>query len=923
LGKTIELKPFALTRRICSLTRVISRSLIMNRLRASLQRVITLRESRPKQIMVFALLLLSAAPITSAQRDTLTPSPTPCLTACPTLSPNPTPTRISDLVTPKIALSATGGTSKGSYQAGIDWTLVEFLRRTRTLEFREKLGAQGFKVKDGLDLAAASGASAGNLDALLASITWCTRAVGPSPPGLPNIKAEESLFWTVWVGTSMSKLLDLDRNKRIQEGDVNGGEDELAPFNRSQFFKEYKDSIRKFMKNAIAQPGCKVPLGIALTRQVPVEVRVQKDLGLKVPVSRFSAVVEVGEAEKGIEVRRLLHEEKREDTTPAAAALGALALPRIGGTACKDQAEIFDWLFNVVMASSSFPVAFSPRSVCYVHGGLEPFEDSALANKQAEARFMDGGVFDNEPVALAIGLVELAGSLSEPKARMEEIRATGKSLTVLATSGGHVLRGSLEDRGHLREESDRLGRLLGLAGTEQMLGGALASAQQYELHSLARQLKHNEFVGEGKNDTPPLVISSTRGDEIVSAMVGGFAGFFGQPFREYDFYSGIYDGLHLLAGTYVSLPDEQSVKSVLKKLIVEDTLDLSDAAKHVLKWRFFAEFGEDLESSAPAKSRSRLGTLRAIHDALRTLVPEDPLRPAPTCAGSSQLEKLMCSGGFKPFIDTLSKRYGSLGPASNDGKQCARPDDQNPQCFEDDDFRRIVADPYGTVNGWMVRTLDRLATAEKKIPGDAHAGPIEALLMFYRGTDFKYRPKGLGKGWSFNPSSGYLRLGDPSPRATVASLVGMVSPNYIAEFGDGRVVGWRLLTWHPTRPLIISSSLDWVQHRCTAFVGFRAECADATAHTSSWYGGVSLGYFVPKLPLGPFAPDTIEARWDVPRNSNFSHAISASARLLKGKVFVDFRREQRLPRGAAKGEAINEFRIGISDLNGMLYWLVR
>src|SRR5688572_16508945 len=101
----------------------------------------------------------------------------------------PTVSRTTD-----VTLSATGGTSKGSYQAGLDWTLVEFLRRTRRPDFVDLLRVNFFYQGGELSLKASSGASAGNVDALLAAISWCASSDGPAG----KIEAEKSLFWKIW-----------------------------------------------------------------------------------------------------------------------------------------------------------------------------------------------------------------------------------------------------------------------------------------------------------------------------------------------------------------------------------------------------------------------------------------------------------------------------------------------------------------------------------------------------------------------------------------------------------------------------------------------------------------------------------------------------------------------------------------------------
>lgn len=88
-----------------------------------------------------------------------------------------------------VVFSASGGTSKGSFQAGGDWVISEFLRRQRAdPAFRSR----ALLTKE-LELKAVTGASAGNVNALVAAVNWCTR----SAQGETEIPAEKSLFWKI------------------------------------------------------------------------------------------------------------------------------------------------------------------------------------------------------------------------------------------------------------------------------------------------------------------------------------------------------------------------------------------------------------------------------------------------------------------------------------------------------------------------------------------------------------------------------------------------------------------------------------------------------------------------------------------------------------------------------------------------------
>ena len=84
----------------------------------------------------------------------------------------------------QLAMAISGGASLGSYQSGVTWAMIEFYRRA-TLD---RAYAQRHKLPR-FSLASIAGASAGNINAVLSAIEWCS-GKPPRPP-------EESLYWSI------------------------------------------------------------------------------------------------------------------------------------------------------------------------------------------------------------------------------------------------------------------------------------------------------------------------------------------------------------------------------------------------------------------------------------------------------------------------------------------------------------------------------------------------------------------------------------------------------------------------------------------------------------------------------------------------------------------------------------------------------
>src|SRR5690242_7661745 len=87
-----------------------------------------------------------------------------------------------------VALTIEGGGSLGAYEAGMSWALVEALRQRRHLDETAPI-AGGIARREAsplvrlprLDLVTSAGASAGSINALLASISWCSAAPATVP----------------------------------------------------------------------------------------------------------------------------------------------------------------------------------------------------------------------------------------------------------------------------------------------------------------------------------------------------------------------------------------------------------------------------------------------------------------------------------------------------------------------------------------------------------------------------------------------------------------------------------------------------------------------------------------------------------------------------------------------------------------------
>lgn len=303
-----------------------------------------------------------------------------------------------------IALTISGGVSLGAYEAGLTWGTVRFLRLARA----QPIQGPTFRP----NLVGVTGASAGSINALLAAALWCE-----APDSAADDSVDSNLLRDTWLPVGLDELLPANASvytpddgllsRRAMEG--------VLSQLRTQVFTP--SGTRRFL------PGCSVPLGFSVTRVKP---EVSHIAGLPAMTQRFVVPLVLEVSPGG---RVLLHHQPLPsdgELAPSTLMLGERFDPEPPGHSIDA-----DQVSQAVLASAAFPVAFSPRELCEctascpaeqtVTQGVCPGPDasrpltglSCAAHstpgqelKLCRRPYVDGGVFDNAPVGLAIELVE-------------------------------------------------------------------------------------------------------------------------------------------------------------------------------------------------------------------------------------------------------------------------------------------------------------------------------------------------------------------------------------------------------------------------------------------------------------------------------------------------------------------------------------
>ena len=318
------------------------------------------------------------------------------------------PAQADDRNEDQFALTISGGVSLGAYEAGLNWAVVRFLR----LRERESLlGNRGAYLRGHRPrLVAVTGASAGSINALLAAALWCE-----DPASTRNASVDRNLLRDAWMGLSLDSLLPDDPAAYTPDDGV------LANAALAPLVADVRRDV--FSPNALRfRPGCALPVGITLTRARPQQ---NEAAGLRASSQRavLPMLFEVDDSGK---VRMRRHDLPDRDATESVLALAELPGP--AGASLDPES-----VMQALLASAAFPLAFGPRTLCECapacaddESGVEqtcPGPDAAHAvtglscasHSMMQAgrelricrrRFVDGGVFDNAPVGLAIEQAE-------------------------------------------------------------------------------------------------------------------------------------------------------------------------------------------------------------------------------------------------------------------------------------------------------------------------------------------------------------------------------------------------------------------------------------------------------------------------------------------------------------------------------------
>lgn len=294
-----------------------------------------------------------------------------------------------------ISLAISGGASKGAYEAGLIWGLIEVLRQVDNSE-DWYLGGEPRPIEIG----SIAGTSAGGINTLLAGLTW---SVKPESDGGFTNRIDDNIFRDVWLVPDVNRLLPPEADSPLYLPDD-------AVLSRKDLVAAARGVRKKWRQPGTFRPGLRMSMGVSVTRVRPDTLIAS---GVAVDNQRFYIPFEMRIQEDG-SAKFVFDPNDYPSFNDAAMILMPWPTDKEPYSISDQQVE------DALLATSAFPIGFGRKRLQYCRGkALSNDEDSrATSGMEAadanvsgqvcpdgyelvEAEFSDGGLFDNLPIGLA------------------------------------------------------------------------------------------------------------------------------------------------------------------------------------------------------------------------------------------------------------------------------------------------------------------------------------------------------------------------------------------------------------------------------------------------------------------------------------------------------------------------------------------
>lgn len=422
------------------------------------------------------------------------------------------------------ALVISGGISLGVYEAGVNHVLV---KTSNTIDPKYQLP----------EIKVVTGSSAGAINALATAIQLCLAEEERASDLYNNI------FRDIWINVGEGNLLP-NEFTNYEHLELSG----LTPFTDKQHiedgllsrnaFKGVIESLKKIVETRKATANCNILVGIMVTLAQPKYVKKELVGGnpysfakqsYAIPIRVSSVQDNKGDYKIKFYTLPLNELAQHNKTTVERSFINLPSLKTIAGNEIN-----FDSILRAVLASSAFPLAFSPINLGYCLPNHEEFEHKDTICETSEKYntdlFIDGGYFNNIPIGFASELMSL-GLEKEDRTIAQNFIYLDPDNTIS------------EEYEAPKSQPNKL--TLSSAISNILPGlGTLRKADVYsDIHTYFQQ----NSIKDVKNGNTRKYIQTERRAKLTANFLGAFGAFLDPAFREHDYVVGIYDGLRFVS----------------------------------------------------------------------------------------------------------------------------------------------------------------------------------------------------------------------------------------------------------------------------------------------------------------------------------------------------------------------------------------
>lgn len=510
--------------------------------------------------------------------------------------------------TNRVGLVISGGVSEGSYQAGATYAFMKYLARRRDEANFTPTSLAGSAPNADCGLAASerpsldviTGSSAGDINAFLAAVTWCAASEQP-------LRSRENLFWDSWINIGWNMLSPddpvVDNYPKLFEDPMSQGElrkldlrevpglagphgsgvygDDDGLVTRRSFAVGY-NRLASLITNG-AFRACSVRLGLTATRTQSATLALGQQ---PVDSERYVVPLEftTDPSHLGANVTDFVEGSFRARLRSSGL---WMALPV---KSAADATVSTDAIVRIIKASSAFPFAFAPQELDHCLPGKSDLPAASGFNcptdmVPAHARFIDGGLLDNQPFGIAESLAESYGSEESHAICKKEQGTAGE--TKQCEPPRHSKREHQHTLYFLDTSPERNPVAKPPAVVHESNGLSLTASLIWERFNQARGY---ENLGLARAHTDLQVRRNSRFFPLTSGELPmAFGAFIHPSFRVYDYFIGVYDAIHMIAkalttkvecdcdpeaanraGLDTGLPPPEVFKKVAESLIGDD-----------------------------------------------------------------------------------------------------------------------------------------------------------------------------------------------------------------------------------------------------------------------------------------------------------------------------------------------------------------